>query len=254
MLKAKVRNRWQASALHLVLSVLIVLAVLAAMLVLWYPGPLFRAMGGEGLFALLLGVSIVTGPLLTLLVFRPGKRGMKFDLVAIPLIQIAALLYGIRIVYLAHPAYLVFVKDRFEVAAPVDLAPAERAKARFPQFASLSWGRPRLAVAQFPADPQERSRLAELALAGFDLQSFPKYWVPYEPQAGAVLAKAQTVEQLRATDAALARRVQAYLEESGTRAEGVRYVGLRARSAWVAVLVDARTAAPVKMLYAGRLD
>jgi len=153
---------------------------------------------------------------MTLLVFRPGKRGLKFDLVAIPVIQVAALLYGVRIVYLAHPAYLVFVKDRFEVATPVELAPAELAQARFPQFARPPWGPPRLAVAEFPSDPQERSRLAELALAGFDLQSFPKYWVPYETQAGAVLAKAQTVEQLRAADAAIARVVDAYLQESAT--------------------------------------
>jgi len=253
MLKVPVRNRWQAGALHLALSALIALAVLVAMLELWYPGPLFDAMGGARLFALLLGVGVVTGPVLTLLVFRPGKRGLKFDLVAIPAIQIAALLYGVRIVYLAHPAYLVFVKDRFEVATPAELAPAERAQARFPQFASPPWGPPRLAFAQFPADPQERNHLAELALAGLDLQSFPKYWVPYEAQAGAVLAKAQPVEQLRAVDATVAQVVDGYLRESGTSAASVRYVGLRARRAWIAVLVDARTATPVKMLYAGAL-
>jgi len=250
MLKATVGNRWQASALHLALSALVAVAVLGAMRELWYPGPLFRAMGGAGLFAIVLGVSLVTGPLMTLLVFRPGKRGLKFDLVAIPVIQIAALLYGVRIAYLAHPAYLVFVKDRFEVALPAELDPAELAQARFPQFGRLPWGAPVLAAADFPADPQERSRLATLALAGLDLQNFPRYWVPYAERTQEVLAKAQTVEQLRATDAAVARVVDRYLRESRTSPASVRYVGLRARRAWIAMLVDARTAAPVKMLYA----
>jgi len=249
MLKATVRNRWQASALHLALSALIALAVLAAMLELWYPGPLFRAMGGNGLFFIVIGVDVVLGPLVTLVVFRRGKRGLKFDLTVIALLQLAALAYGLRVVYLAHPAYIVFVKDRFEVAMPAGLDPAELAKARFPQFRTLPWGAPVLAAADFPADPQERSRLASLALAGLDLQSFPKYWAPYGDRAQEVLAKAQTIERLRATDPGIARIVDAYLASSGTRTEDVRYVGLRARRAWIAVLVDARTARPVKMLY-----
>ena len=253
MLEATVRNRWQACALHLAISVLIAAGVLLVMLELWYPGPLFRAMGAGRLFYIVLGVTVATGPLLTLLLFRRGKRGLKLDLVAIAVLQLAALAYGVRVVYLAHPAYIVFVKDRFEVAMPAGLDPGELAKAKYPEFSTLPWGAPALAAADFPADPQERSRLATLALAGFDLQSFPKYWVPYEERTKEVLATAQTIERLRATDAAVARVVEAYLQESKTSPASVRYVGLRAKRAWLAVLVDARTAEPVKMLYAGAL-
>jgi hypothetical protein len=38
------------------------------------------------------------------------------------------------------------------------------------------------------------------------------------------------------------------LAQSGTKEADVRYVPLRARQAWVAVLIDAKTAQPVKML------
>ena len=65
-----------------------------------------------------------------------------------------------------------------------------------------------------------------------------------------MLAKAQTIERLRATDVAVARVVESYLQESKTDPASVRYLGLRARRAWIAVLVDPRTAEPVKMLYA----
>ena len=79
------------------------------------------------------------GPLLTLVVFKSGKRGMKFDLAVIGLVQLAALIYGAHIVFLARPAFIVFVKDRFEMVAVVDLDPAEVAKAKVPEFRSLSW-------------------------------------------------------------------------------------------------------------------
>lgn len=246
-------NRWQASALHLVISGLLVAGVLLALIELWYPGPLFRAMGGNNLLLIVIGANVAAGPLLTLVVFRRGKRGLGFDLAVIALLQGVALAYGLRIVYLVHPAYIVFVKDRFEVAMPARLDPAELAKAKFPGFQSLPWGAPVLAAADFPTDPEERARLVELALAGIDLQDFPKYWAPYDQRTKEVLAKAQTLEQLRATDAPVAKAVDAYLSSSGTRPADVRYLGLRARRAWVAVLVDPRTARPVKMLYAQAL-
>ena len=247
------KNRWQASAIHLAISVLIAASVLLAMLALWYPGPLFRAMGGNGLFFIVIGVDVIIGPLITLVIYRPGKRGLKLDLVTIAFVQLVALGYGVRIVYLAHPAYLVFVKDRFEVAMPASLEPGELAKAKFPQFGTLPWGAPVLAAADFPADPQERSHLVDLALAGYDLQDYPKYWAPYEQRTKEVLAKAQTIERLRTTDAEVAKVVDAYLASSGTKPADVRYLGLRARRAWIAVLVDPRTAEPVKMLYAQEL-
>ncbi|MDA0275801.1 MAG: hypothetical protein O3A06_06155 [Proteobacteria bacterium] len=42
--------------------------------------------------------------------------------------------------------------------------------------------------------------------------------------------------------------VAEYLATSGRKAEDYRYLLLRARRAWVAVLVDPKTAQPVKML------
>ena len=96
-------SRWQAAGTHLLVSIAIAVAVVALMLALWYPGPLFEAAGGTGLLYILVGVDVVLGPLLTLIVFKSGKRGMKFDLAAIGLVQAAALLYGMHVVFLARP-------------------------------------------------------------------------------------------------------------------------------------------------------
>jgi hypothetical protein len=241
-------SRWQAAGTHLLISAAIAAVAIALILGVWYPGPLFEAAGGLGLLNLLVGVDVVLGPLLTLIVFRAGKPGMKFDLAVIGTVQLAALVYGCSVVFLARPAFIVFVKDRFELVAAVDLAPEDLAAAKYPQFRSAPWTGPGLAAADLPADPAERQKLIELAAAGLDAQNFPRFYVPYAERAKEVLAKAETVAQLRRSDPAAAQAVAAYLASSGVREDEVRCLLLRTRANWIAVLVDARSAQPLKML------
>jgi hypothetical protein len=246
-------SRWKAAGLHLGLSALVGASALALMVFVWYPPPLFVAEGGSELVLILVGVDVAIGPLVTLIVFRAGKPGLRFDLATIGVLQAAALAYGMHVVFLARPVYLVFVKDRFEVARAAELDAEALAEARDPRFRSLPlWG-PALAAADFPHDPAERNRLVELALAGIDLHHFPKYYAPYAERRAEVLARAKTVERLRATEPTAARVVDEYLRESGRGEETVRALMLRARRAWVAVVLDARTAEPLAMRIAERI-
>lgn len=246
-------TRWKASGLHLLISAAIAAGALALMLLVWYPHPLFKAAGGDDLLLILVGVDVVIGPLITLIIFKPGKKGLKFDLAVIGTVQLAALVYGVSIVYLARPAYIVFVKDRFEVVTAAELNPGTLAEAKYPQFRDAPIDGPGWVYGAFPENPAERSELAKLALAGLDLQHFPRYYRPYEENAAEILARSQTVERTRATEPKAAAVVDAWLKESGTPAEAVRYIDLRAPRYWVGVLVDAKTARPVKMLIYDRI-
>src|SRR3954462_84381 len=152
-------TRWQASGVHLLISALIGALGLAVMLLVWYPPPLFEAEGGPGLLFILLGVDIALGPLITLAVFRQGKPGLRLDLAIIGIVQLAALAYGLHIVFLARPAFIVFVKDRFEIARAVELEPQELAKAKLPQFRHPPLTGPILAAAAFPSEPGAMSAL-----------------------------------------------------------------------------------------------
>ena len=253
-MNARVFSRWQAAATHLLICIAIAAAVIALMLGVWCPGPLFGAAGGSGMLYILVGVDVILGPLLTLIVFKSGKRGMKFDLAVIGLVQVAALAYGVTIVYLARPAFIVFVKDRFELVTAVELEPDELAKAKYPQFRSPGWTGPQLAAADTPADPKERSKLIGAALAGFDLQHFPRYYVPYAERTRDVLAKADTVARLRVSEPVSARVLDAYLASSGVKEDEVRVLMMRTRFAWIVVLLDPKTAQPFKMLIGERIE
>jgi hypothetical protein len=246
-------TRWQASGLHLLISVAIAAGALALMLLVWYPHPLFKAAGGDDLLFILVGVDVVIGPLITLVIFKAGKKGLKFDLTVIGLLQLSALVYGVSIVYLARPAYVVFVKDRFEVVTAVELRPEALAEAKLEPFRRVPVGGPVWVYGEFPSGPEERRELVKLAMAGLDLQHFPRYYRPYEAHRADILARAQTLERTRKTEPKAAAVIEAWLAESGTSAESVRYVDLRAPRFWVAVLVDAKTAAPLKMLIYDRI-
>lgn len=241
-------SRWKASGLHLLISAGVAVVALAGMLLVWYPWPLFEAAGGNELVMILTAVDVVIGPLLTLAVFKSGKWGLKFDLVVIAVLQVCALAYGGYVVFQARPAYIVFVKDRFEVAAAADIAPESLAEVRDPKYRSLPLLGPELVAADFPDDPKERQKLIDLALAGLDLHNFPKLFHPYESRTRQVLEKAQTLEAFSKAEPGYGRIVADYLAGSGRKAEDYRYLLLRARRAWVAVLIDPKTARPVKML------
>jgi hypothetical protein len=253
-MSARAYSRWQAAGTHLLICVAIAGAAIAVILGLWFPGPLFEAAGGLGLLYILVGVDVALGPLLTLIVFKSGKAGMKFDLAVIGTVQLAALVYGCTVVYLARPAFVVFVKDRFELVSVAELDPAEVAKAKFPAFRSFSWTGPRLAAADLPTDPAGRQKFVDLAISGIDVQSFPEYYVPYEQRIPQVLAAAVSIERLRKDEPVSAKAADAWLASSGTKESEVRALMLRTRFAWVVVLIDPKTAEPIKMLLGEKIE
>ena len=107
-------SRYRASLIHLLISGLLVGNVIGVVLWVWYPSPTFEAVGAFSIIRLLIGVDLILGPLLTLIVFKQGKPGLKFDLTVIALTQIAALVYGTYTLYKEKPDYMVFSIDRLE--------------------------------------------------------------------------------------------------------------------------------------------
>jgi hypothetical protein len=237
-------SRWRASGIHFLLSVAVAAAVLVFMLLVWYPRPLFEAAGGDRLIFILVVVDVTLGPLITLIIFKAGKKGLKLDLAVIATLQVAALAYGMHAVYLARPVYLVFTKDRFELVSAADLEPDDLKKAR-PEFAQLPLGRPRYIAAVSPADPDARQKLLMASLQGKDLQMHPQYYVPYEQEVANALARAQPVELILKRDP---EAVQPHLASTGRPRESVKFLPLRGRQADGAVLLDAKTGAPLDIV------
>jgi hypothetical protein len=106
-------NRIKASLIHLGISTLIFLVLLFFIVFVWYPYPYFSADGGWQGIRIVAGVDMVLGPLLTLLVFKSGKPGLKMDLTVIGLLQAAALVWGVWTVHDQRTALVVFANGGF---------------------------------------------------------------------------------------------------------------------------------------------
>jgi hypothetical protein len=237
------RSRHRAALLHLAISVAIVALLLVPALVAWYPAPLREALGAMGLAAITLGVQAALGPVLTWIVLTPNKpaRLVRLDLAVIACAQLAALGYAAYVIAQARPVFVVFVRDRFEIATASDMRPDELARAPA-RFRVLSWDGPRLAAAELPTDPSERLQLVFSALAGADVKTYPRYFVPYESQAWLVREVAAPIARLRERHPEAAAALASAVRATDLPESQLGFVPLRGRKRDFAVLVERASA------------
>lgn len=100
---------------HLLISLLIAGASLFLIFKIWYPTPLHTALGIGGLVVMMIIIDVILGPLLTLVLAKEGKKGLKLDLVVIAIIQLSALFYGLYSIDKGRPVAIVFDINRFEL-------------------------------------------------------------------------------------------------------------------------------------------
>jgi hypothetical protein len=237
----RVITRWRAASIHLGLSVVVAAAVLAAIYFYWYPGALFGAAGGRELFLLIALVDVTIGPIITLIVYRQGKKGMRFDLAVIAVLQATALSYGAWVLYESRPVWIVFVKDRFELVRANEVLEDGRRIAR-PPFNELALDGPRLAGARMPADPVEQFQIGMTAVQGFDLQSYPQHFVPYDELRPQVLQRAKPIATLRQFNGDAAE-ISGLPARFGRDEAGLAFLPLRAGRRDLAAIVDSRSGA-----------
>ena len=230
-------SRWQAAGIHLGISALIAALLMGVMYVLWYPAPYFNAMGGSQLVLLLVGVDVVIGPLITLIIYKAGKKGLKFDFAVIAFLQSAALVYGVIVAAEARPVYSVFVVDRFEVVAANMLDPQEIAKAKRDEFRSLPWFGPRVVGAVKPTDANEQFRIMFAITEGKDLQHFPQQYVPYSDVADEAGRRVQPIETLRRFNKERGAEIDEFLNRHGVTEKDIGFVPMRARRGELATIL-----------------
>lgn len=200
-------SRWRAFAIHLLISVLIAGSVAAVLFLVWYPPKLLGFAGAEGLLFLMAGIDIVVGPLLTLIVFKAGKKSLKFDLAVIALAQAAFLSYGVWTSWVSRPVYIVAVKGDLEVVFANDIAADELAKAKDPSYASLPWGKPRLVGTNLSASESVDNLF--LAFAGKDIAQRPELYVPFAQSVPDVLAHSMSIDDAIASEPRLGDQFKA---------------------------------------------
>ena len=228
---------------HLFISFLIALLVIVFVFFIWYPLPLATAVGVTYIFLMLLIIDVILGPLLGLLVYKEGKKTLKFDLSVIILIQITALYYGVFSIEQGRPAWLVYNVDRFELVRKNELVNTNIQQAQ-PQFQKPSWFKPQYVASEFAKDTQQRQNdIFTEVLGGISLAQKPDRYVE--------LTQAKTQIQQRALPLVELEQYNLKTDVEKTLAKYPKadaWLPLKANAVDMVVLVNKESASIIKIV------
>lgn len=218
---------------------MLAIAVVALMLLLWYQPPFFSALGGKRILLILLGVDVTLGPLITLLIFNPlkSRKALRFDLSVIAVLQSAALIYGISVLFQARPVFVVFSEGSFDLITANMLSKQDIEQAKYPAYRSLPLTGPVYAYSEMPTDIKERNQLVFNAMTGKDLPQFPQYYMPYSEHGAIEGRAAKPISDLKQLNPKQAAQIDRSVQSSGRAESDIGYVPLRAKYQDQAVLL-----------------
>jgi len=174
-------TKLKAFTSHLGISLIIFLSILSLLIFAWFPPPFFTTDGGWHGIRIVAGVDLVLGPLLTLVVFKPGKPGLKFDLTVIALLQLSALAWGIWMLHHERPAAAVFVDNYFAPVSYFDIKPYGMTEQKLQAFGDKS---PYWIFSDLPkeSDKLQKTRLQALR-TGLPMSRLVDYYKPMDANA-----------------------------------------------------------------------
>lgn len=236
-------SRWKAAFIHLLISFFVVGSVAAYIIYFWYPPALMHMAKADRLLMLIGGVDLVVGPLLTLIIYKAGKKHLKLDLAIIALIQFSFLTYGLYTTWNSRPVFLVAVPDRFELVFANEITAKKLSQARLAKFKTLSMTKPLLVGAQMPNNRKEAEDIILSAVNGQgDIQTMPKYFVEYSQVSMALLARGKPLEAGKNLSESDAKAMQAAAQAYGHSPQELRYLALASSRDFAVMLVKADTA------------
>lgn len=165
---------------HLAISFVIAFFVIGIVFFVWYPYPLAKAAGVTQLFLMMLTIDVIIGPLLGLLVYKEGKKTLKFDLATVIVLQIAALGYGFYTIGQGRPAWIVYNSLSFVVVKNSDIEPKYLQKAET-KFQQPSWLHPNIVAIQSIYTSQQKQSLDSLSQERYNaMNRHPAYYTDIE--------------------------------------------------------------------------
>ena len=169
-------TKLKAFAVHLGISFIIFLIILAVIIFVWYPPPFFASDGGWQGIRIIAVVDLILGPALTLIVYKQGKPKLFVDMTIIALVQLSALIWGTWVVYSERPVAAIFSEGRFSVLAASNLKSIEYDEEKLQQFDQKS---PVWIYSKLPEKIDDAQKVRVRAIRqGIPVYFFPEFYRP----------------------------------------------------------------------------
>ena len=195
------RFRLKAFAWHLAGSVSALTLTLGLLYFGWYHWPGWYLADMPTVLAIMIGVDVVLGPLLTFIVAAPAKarRELVRDVGVILAVQLVAFGYGVATLWHGRPLYYAFSVNCLSVVQAQDIEHASVAasgqnSALAPHWYSL----PRWIWAPLPNNSEEANRIIQSAITGgFDVTARPAYYRPWASGAAELRRQLKRVDDIK---------------------------------------------------------
>jgi len=236
----RIRPAIYASLAHLIGSGVVALICAALIFGVWYPYPFNTLVGGTALFLLVVVVDVVSGPILTLVVFDPTKPKQELfrDIGFIVVFQLLVLAYGVYTIYQARPVFVAFEGSIFRVVSVPDIDIIRIDSAR-PELKSFSLTGPRLIGVRLSRNTdRDFPNSIQLAMEGLHPAFRPERWVDFESQAQDVVSQAKPISKLREMHPANADDINGVVEglEKGEQVVGYLPLIAKSHTDWVVIV------------------
>jgi len=231
-------SKSRAALTHLWLSIPVLAVIGSLILFTWYPSA-FLQFKDTGKFSLLLVITAsFAGPALTWFVYKKGKRGLRFDLIVIGLIQMTAIAWGTRALYLNRPYFMVFTVDRFEVLSMRDV---DFDAITDPRFLNKPIAGPIRLYASMPKDAESFQRLLkEIMFEGKpDLQFRPEFWGLYTEKQQLALEGSRPLLDLRNARPESVSAIEKLVKNNGGDIKRLNFVPAMMQNGQFAAILDA---------------
>lgn len=229
-----IMSRFKAFSIHFAISFLIFLILLYFILIQWYPEPLFSSDGGWRVIRIIVGVDLILGPFLTLIIFKAGKPGLKFDLAMIALVQALALSWGVWTTYHERPAAIIYTLDYFTPVPAYQLAEQGVTAKKLREFGD-NW--PIIIYSDITKEKQQEA-LSKSIRTGTPLYLLSEYYKKFSKEHAPVLkANSMNLEKY-VEDKPKLNKIYQHALLTGTAKTNIAYLALHSREKWVTTIFD----------------
>lgn len=219
---------------HLSVSLIVATLVLCWIFTVWYPAPLAKATGVTHIVLLMITIDVIIGPILGFIVYKEYKKSLKFDLMVIVLLQLAALSYGIYSLAEGRPVWMAFNGNRFELIRNNELLDTNTDSHVNNEYYHPSLLGPKYVAVKIAEDQLEREKnMFEELQGGISLAQRPERYVAIAEVHGRIIETSEGISDLKNYNSEQA--VDNILDNYPSASN---YLGLKANAIDMTVLLD----------------
>jgi hypothetical protein len=227
------RFRFKAFAWHLCGSAAALTLTLGVLYLGWYHWPGWYLASMPKVLAVMVGVDVVLGPLLTSVIADPAKarRVLARDIAAIVLMQLVAFTYGVTVLWNGRPLYYAFSVNCLSIVQAQDFEHDSlvAARAQNPALAPHWYSLPRWVWAPLPNDSTESDRIIQSAVqGGYDVTARPSHYRPWAGGIAELRAQLKRVGDIKFFSADEKKRLKERMTAAGLapdRADAIAFTG-----------------------------